>query len=327
MKKSIVALIVFSSMIAVGFTSQLSNAQTKFPLTIKHDLGTTEIKEQPRRVVAFSEEAVELLAALEVKPVGFASQRIISRNLSGALIGQPFSGITFPIAATLENAAFLGGANQPSLEAITVSKPDLIVAYTDEGTYLKGDGYAQLSKIAPTLAYNFRASNGSIPWQSALEQVAQALGREAAARAYIADFRARIASYKSKFKRIVARSPRITIMFMPNPNVNFMLGSQSGFVPILQQLGFTYTVPTNVNLPGNTGGPVALEVLPTFETDVVIALRLRTAAGELGKLPAEELLGRGKAKVVRYVLDPLEGQSGPITDLVRVENLLKLMEK
>jgi ABC-type Fe3+-hydroxamate transport system substrate-binding protein len=151
------------------------------------------------------------------------------------------------------------------------------------------------------------------------------LGRDARARSYIAGFQAQLASLKTQFAPIVNRTPRVTIIFMPNPNVTFLLGSESGFVPMLRQLGFQYTVPANANVPGNAGGSVALEALPSLQTDLVIALRLKTGAGDAPKLPAEALLERGGAKLIRYVLDPLESQSGPITDLLRARGLLSLM--
>ncbi len=106
--KTIFAL-AFLGLAAIG----LSSAQGQDALTVRHDLGETTIKERPRRIVAFSEEVVELLTALEAKPVGFTSQRVILRDLPGAVIGQPLEGITFPIASTPEGAAYLSGASNP----------------------------------------------------------------------------------------------------------------------------------------------------------------------------------------------------------------------
>ncbi|MEM6431475.1 MAG: hypothetical protein AAF708_19715, partial [Deinococcota bacterium] len=70
-----------------------------------------------------------------------------------------------------------------------------------------------------------------------------------------------------------------------------------------------------------------LESLIDLDTDVVMALRLVRRVGDAPTpVPAEDLVRQSGIPYVAYPLPPLEGQAGPITDLVRARTLLALIQ-
>ncbi|MEM6430586.1 MAG: hypothetical protein AAF708_15205 [Deinococcota bacterium] len=70
-----------------------------------------------------------------------------------------------------------------------------------------------------------------------------------------------------------------------------------------------------------------LESLIDLDMDVVMTLRLvRRMDAAPALVPAEDLVRQSGIPYVTYPLPPLEGQAGPITDLVRARTLLALMQ-
>lgn len=60
---------------ALAALSALALAQTQYPLSVKHDLGTSTIAKIPERVIVYSEEVAEIAHVLGIKPVGYVSRR------------------------------------------------------------------------------------------------------------------------------------------------------------------------------------------------------------------------------------------------------------
>lgn len=298
----------------------LSFAQTTYPITITHEAGETTIPARPERIVTLSEEVAELVAVLGEQPVGHATRRP-----AGANLGEQLS-LNTPLAEALSEATFVGEVGEPSLEAIVATNPDLIIVYTNEGNFMANGGYEQLSAIAPTVAFSFVAS-GEISWYEPLRQTARILDKSAEAEAYITEFDNQLSALADDFAPIVAEMPTITFFFWPNPEVNAILGPNHYFAPILDRLGFTIDVPEGIQLRNSVSGMMSLESLADLDADFVMALRLVRSVGESpAPVPAEDLVRQSGIPYVAYPLPPLEGQAGPITDLVRARTLLALMQ-
>lgn len=104
--------------------------------TIKHDLGTTTITGNPTRVVALEYSFVDALVAVGMSPVGVADDNDAKRIIPA-------------LHDKMGDYKSVGLRATPNVQVITALKPDLIIA--DSGRHKAI--YAQLSKIAPTIAY------------------------------------------------------------------------------------------------------------------------------------------------------------------------------
>ncbi len=138
MKKKILCTIL-SSMLAVSLLAGCSNKTTDTTssksktVSIKDVMGTSEIPENPKKVVILTNEGVEALLTLGVKPVGAVT------GVTGDWYEHTKS--------ELADVKPVGKEKAPNLEAIAALKPDLII-----GNKMRHEKiYTQLKAIAPTV--------------------------------------------------------------------------------------------------------------------------------------------------------------------------------
>src|SRR5918995_2881411 len=106
-----------------------------FPRTIEHAMGKTTIPKQPKRVVVLDTAEADAVTLLGVKPVG-------------AVAVDPV-GKTYPahLRQKLDGVPDVGPLDEPNADKIVALKPDLILS----SKVRHEKGYAQLSRIAPTV--------------------------------------------------------------------------------------------------------------------------------------------------------------------------------
>lgn len=144
--------------------------------TIEHAVDSTEVACAPQRVVTLGQGATEDALALGIKPVGAVD---------------PWGGKWYAyLADQTEGIASVGSETEPNLETIASLNPDLIL-----GSKLRHEAiYDQLKQIAPTV---FTESIGKT-WKENFQLHAQALCRDEAGAALLADWAARIADFKAQ---------------------------------------------------------------------------------------------------------------------------------
>lgn len=113
-------------------------ATAGFAREVTHALGTTEVPDEPKRVVVLEFSFVDALAAVDLTPVGIADdnkrERIqpVLRNIIG------------------DDWTSVGTRKTPSLEVIASLQPDLIIADKTRHEAI----YDTLGQIAPTVVYD-----------------------------------------------------------------------------------------------------------------------------------------------------------------------------
>lgn len=144
---------------------------SSFPKTVTHDMGTTQIPQQPKRIIALDNSLVEAVVLLDRPLVGGISSY---RDQTG-----------FPpyLGDAVKDTKDVGPLETPDLEAIAALEPDLIVSATVRHEAL----YDELSKIAPVV---FVKTTGP-QWQENITFLGSVLGAEDKAAAELAAFKAR----------------------------------------------------------------------------------------------------------------------------------------
>jgi iron complex transport system substrate-binding protein len=152
-------------------------------VTIEHAFGSTEIAEEPQRVVTWGWGAADAAVALGVTPVAIPTQSY----------GGDENGLLPWIAEELEEQGaetptMLSETEEPPYEEILKAEPDLILApYSG----ITEDQYKKLSEIADTVAYPETA--WATPWRDVITITGQALGKQDEAEQVIADIEGEVA--------------------------------------------------------------------------------------------------------------------------------------
>ncbi len=137
---------------------QSSDNKDKETTSIKHAMGTTEIKGKPKRVVTLYQGATDVAVSLGVKPVGAVESWTQKPKFEY-------------IKNDLKDTKIVGQEPAPNLEEISKLKPDLIVASKVRNEKV----YDQLSKIAPTVS-----TDTVFKFKDTTKLMGKALGKEEA---------------------------------------------------------------------------------------------------------------------------------------------------
>lgn len=130
------AVLMISCLMLAACAGQ-AKEETKQTHKVTHEAGTTNVPDNPKRVVALEFSFVDALDELGIEPVGIAQEN--KDDVSG-LLGKKIS------------FTEVGTRQQPNLEVISSLKPDLII-----GDFNRHKGiYKQLQQIAPTIILKSR---------------------------------------------------------------------------------------------------------------------------------------------------------------------------
>ncbi|MEQ5838797.1 ABC transporter substrate-binding protein [Paraburkholderia acidicola] len=173
------------------------------------------------RIVSLSWAGAQILVSLGVVPLGIADRA--NYPLTGALPAMP--------ADVLE----LGTHSEPNLELLQRIKPDLIVIDTNQL-----DLDTRLRSIAPTFTIDIYNAQKGKPFARAVaetQRVAALLGRQEAARSYLAEVDARLAACAATVSTL-GTSPRVLIVDLYDDGRHlYLYGPNSMMQDTMDRLG------------------------------------------------------------------------------------------
>lgn len=169
------ALLMLLSSALMSF-SALSQARS-----VQDEQGTFELEAIPQRIVVLEFSFVDALAAVDVSPVGVADDNDAIRVIPA-------------VRAKIEPWQSVGMRSQPSLEAIAVLKPDLIIADAERHRAI----YQDLQRIAPTLLLKSRGETYQENLESA-QKIGVAIGKQAQMTQRIELHKQTMAEFKQHF--------------------------------------------------------------------------------------------------------------------------------
>jgi iron complex transport system substrate-binding protein len=166
------------TVLAMCLISFSSLAKTR---VIQDEQGQFEISTAPQRIVVLEFSFVDALAAVGVSPVGVADDNDSTRVIPA-------------VRELVEPWQSVGMRSQPSLEAIAVLKPDLIIADAERHRTV----YQDLQRIAPTLLLKSRGETYQENLGSALK-IGVALDKQSAMEQRIQKHQQTMLDFKSHF--------------------------------------------------------------------------------------------------------------------------------
>lgn len=218
--------------------------------SVEHAMGTTEIKDTPKRVVVLTNEGTEALLALGIKPVGAVK----------AFSGDPWYD---HLKDKMEGVEVVGVESEINIEKIASLKPDLII-----GNKIRQEKeYAKLSKIAPTVfAETLRGD-----WQDNFKLYSKAVNQEAKGEEVLKAYNEKVQAVKEKLGDKTNQEVSF-VRFMADKSRIYYTDSFSGV--IFDSLGFK-RVPEQAELfkdnakLGKLAVEVGKEVIPKMDGDVL----------------------------------------------------------
>jgi len=222
---------VRAGLAAAAFLLATSLTFAASALEVKHDLGTTEVPDDPKRIVALEYSFVDSLAAVGVAPVGIADDNDRARIVPAYtdIIGSDWTSV--------------GTRAAPSLEIIASLQPDLIIADTSRHEAI----YEALSEIAPTLVFDSLTGKYDVALESA-RTIANAVGKGAEMDARLAEHEKTMAGFKSEIGDV----SNLSIQFLVDNGKGVYLHTPDSYNgSLLAWFGF------KSNLKPNGGGSYA----------------------------------------------------------------------
>lgn len=207
-------------------TTASSEVASDSGATIEHAFGETQVPADPQRVVTWGWGSADAAVALGVVPV--------------AMPHQSYGGDAEGVLPWLRERLEADGAALPTvlpdqqevpIEAIAAADPDLVLAPYSGITEQE---YAQLSQIAPTVAYP--DTPWATPWRETVEIVGAALGKTGEAQALLADIDEQVAEQASAHPELEGKT---VAMVWETPESLYVYRPADARVAFTEDLGLT----------------------------------------------------------------------------------------
>lgn len=221
-----------------------STETAQYPRKVEGAYGEIEIKKEPKVIVTTNYE--DNLLALGVKPAAVHN------------VPDDEDGYFDYLGDQLQGVERVGDFMAFNFEKIIAMQPDLIIGTSYDYDEQK---YKDLSKVAPVLLLDFT----QLSWQDVHRKIAQALGKEAQAEQFIADYEKRESEVKDQLKEALAGK---NVMYMDKQEKDFWVWgvkSTNDVGPFLyENLGITPTPGI-----GDDNGAMTLEGVSQLNPDVL----------------------------------------------------------
>ncbi|SFG87993.1 iron complex transport system substrate-binding protein [Priestia megaterium] len=230
-------------------------SSNKQKVAVKHELGTTKVPENPKRIVVLELSFVDALHGLGIKPVGIADDNkkdMIEQLVNGKM-----------------KYTSVGTRQQPNLEVISSLKPDLIIADVQRHKAI----YKDLQQIAPTIELNSRESTYEENID-AFKTIATATGKDKKAEERLNKHEETIAKLKKEVKEENGQTILPAVVRDTSFQAHTSASYDGGF---LEKLGFKDAVQSK-----DAYAEMNLEQLSDINPDILIL------ANNEGKLLTDE---------------------------------------
>ncbi|MEO0537732.1 MAG: iron-siderophore ABC transporter substrate-binding protein [Cyanobacteria bacterium P01_A01_bin.123] len=215
---------------------------------VKHAFGETEVPANLTRVIALGYTTIEAVIAHGVQPIGVPNGAVDQ---------------LLHLALDQETVAEIGDPVQPNLEKIAALKPDLILT----SKYRLGDGYSQLTEIAPTVVLDV---DGNHEWKELTRLCGEALGKPTETEKLSAAYDTKLQQVKAQLSS-TGNPPQVSIVSI-FPGLIRATGIETFAGSVLADAGIARP-PSQSQAQGPQN--VSLESLDLLDGDVIFIMMLQ----------------------------------------------------
>lgn len=221
---------------------------------VSHAAGKTKICGKPAKIAALEPKMLSMMLALDVQPTAYADAYLVrSRQFDNPSQQIPYLG-NFVTSQPIN----LGDRSSPSLETLTLLKPDLILG-------LKYQDNQLLSAIAPTVLIDNEQN-----WQENIKIVANALDSQKNIASLVTSQQQKLAQTRAQLAQLSSTHPRV-LNIACSLSMNYIeVISQGDTIELLQQIGFRPVLLTDVERTLGLRPTINLETLSQIDADIII---------------------------------------------------------
>lgn len=238
---------------------------------VDHAKGEVQIPNSPERIVVLDDDALDIVLALGVKPVGAMVR--VSRDFP-AYLDEQTRGIEI-----------IGYEGQPNFEKILLLKPDLILSNINQHNQI----YDRLSQISPTVLSETRGASGE--WKESLMYYANVLGKTDKSEKLLSEYNSKVEKLKKELGNTTA-STKVSVIGSLGGRIGYF--TKASFAgSVLEDVGFAR--PTDQNATDNFVKPVSRENIDSLDGSVIFILNFSRDKSTLEKFKSDPLFSQLKA--------------------------------
>ncbi|MFD0417379.1 iron-siderophore ABC transporter substrate-binding protein [Streptomyces sp. NPDC127108] len=272
-------------------------AAGKFPVTVEHAFGSTEVKKAPKRVVTVGYTDDQAVLAFGVKPVGMTDQY---PNPAGESpdINTQWPWVKDKWGDTKPEVIMKNGDSGPNYEKIAALRPDLIIAVYSE---VDKAAYDKLSKIAPTVGRTKGEKElFSAPWQDNAVHIGKALGQEAKGKKLVEGIQAKLDKAKKDHPKLASQTA-VALSWYKKSLAPFTSTDVRG--RLVTGIGYKYQTEIDKVADGNFSTQLSPERTDLVDVDHIFVINDKADTAALKKFKLFANLDAVKKGNVSYLLD------------------------
>ncbi len=254
-----VLLVAISITACQGSMPQNPSVETGLPLSadcrvVEHAVGKTKICDQPQKIAVLEPKMLSMILALGVQPAAYAD----AYSVRSPQFYNPSKQIPYLGNFVTSQPINLGDRNNPSLETLTLLKPDLILGMNSQENPLLG-------AIAPTVLIDNEQN-----WQENIKIVAKALDSQKTIPSIITLQQQQIVKARTQLAPLVNTHPRV-LNIACSPSMNYIrVVYNEDSIEILENIGFQPVSLPDIERQLGSGPQINLETLSQLDADIVI---------------------------------------------------------
>lgn len=238
-----------SMTLLIGCSQKESTQQSKTNVkNIEHELGTTAVPLNPKKIVVLEFSFVDALVNLGISPSGIADDNDANRIID-------------PVKKNMQEYTSVGTRKQPNLETISSLAPDLIIADVKRHSEI----YDDLSKIAPTIEVKSLEGSYSDIINS-FKIIASAVDKEDEEKKVLKNHDEMIENYKEIISKENSNQKVMTAVPVKD---SFNVHTSSSFIgEVFSKVGITSAIESN-----EAYKELTLDQLVTINPDKIVLMR------------------------------------------------------
>lgn len=221
---------------------------------VEHAAGKTEICGKPQKVAVLEPKILSMMLALSEQPAAYAdAYSVRSRQFDNPSQQIPYLG-NFVTSQPIN----LGDRNHPSLETLTLLKPDLILG-------LNSQEHQLFSVIAPTVLIDIEQN-----WQENLKIIAKALDSQKNIPSIINSQQQQLAKVRTQLAPLVNTHPRVLYIACSQSMDYIEVIYNGDTIELLKKIGFQPVLLPDVKRTLGLRPLINLETLAQIDADMII---------------------------------------------------------